>query len=191
MNIILDFLNQPILLTIITLTVGGYLFSRLGDRRAKRDRVREKAIELLEEVGNDLNQALSHLYGVIRLGHLPKTSPLFEAIGNLYVNRFGVKLRNDAYLKSKSFSSRYDQLTWEIDQIAKFLSKHSDNHDTAQMITEIQLHKRQFEKRWPLQDKNPNIEEGNEVSDELMSWTTMIWDRAIFLLSSELQDTLK
>jgi hypothetical protein len=196
MKILFEFLNQPIILTIITLTIGGYLFSILNDRRARRDKTREKAIELLEEAGDDLNLVFSRLFEVVRFGQFPvaEDSPLQQERRTLFVKRFSVMLKSKAYLKSKRFWSQYDQLVWEIEKIVLFVSKNSDDHDLAQTITEIQSRRKHLTEKWALQDESLdeslNIAE-TTVSDELLSWANMLWKRAIFLLSTALQDALK
>ena len=43
MDRLLTFLSQPIIVTLLSLLIGSYLFTLLAERRAKREKIREKA----------------------------------------------------------------------------------------------------------------------------------------------------
>ncbi len=192
MDTLLAFFNQPIVLTVISLAVGGYLFSRLSDRRARRDKTREKAIEFIEEVGNDLNSVISLLYGHIRSGNLqvPKDSLLNQRAGGLFLKRFSVRVRSKAYLKSEDFWRKYDYLVWEFNRIVRFVATCSNDYELEQVVAEIQAHKKRFAEAWPLEDE-ALVAELDLPFSELSSWTGMIWNRAVWLLSSNLETILK
>ena len=67
MDKLLTFLSQPIIVTLLSLLIGSYLFTLLAERRAKREKIREKAIQLIEEVSSDLNAVFSRTIGRIKL----------------------------------------------------------------------------------------------------------------------------
>ena len=55
MNSIIDFINQPIVISLITITVGGYLLNLISDRRSMNDKLRDKSIEFITNAGNNIN----------------------------------------------------------------------------------------------------------------------------------------
>ena len=80
MDKLLTFLSRPIIVTFFSLLIGSYFFTLLSERRAKREKIREKSIQLIEEVGNDLNAVFSRIIGHIRLGdfNIEANSSLIE-----------------------------------------------------------------------------------------------------------------
>jgi len=85
MDQILTVLSKPIIITLLTLTIGSYLFTRLTERRAKRDKIRERVLQLFEDVGNDLNSVLSLVFRHIRNRNLEitKEAPVYQKRGDL------------------------------------------------------------------------------------------------------------
>ena len=102
MDKLLTFLSQPIIVTLLSLLIGSYLFTLLAERREK---IRDKAIQLIEEVGSDLNAVFSRTIGRIKLGdfNVERDSPLTEKKGLLFTKRFSVRIRSESYLKNKDF----------------------------------------------------------------------------------------
>ena len=182
----------PLLNTLLTLLIGGYLFSRLTERRAKKDKIREQAIQLLEEVGNDLNSILSLIYGRIRTGNfdIAKDSPIEDKRSGLFTKRFSIRIRSKAYLGSEEFWQKYERLTFEIDRIVRFIASLSKGYEPAKVRTEIQGRKKRLEEDWPFEGK-PFVSKYDSPSNELEEWTHMVWDRAIWLVSTNLQAILK
>src|SRR2546423_7190611 len=140
MNEVFAILNQPLVLTILTLVTGSYLFSRLSERRAKKDKIREKAIQFLEEVGTDINSVLSSIYGRIRTQNfeIKPDSFIDEKRKALFNKRFSVRIRSSVYLKSEEFWKEYEQITFEIDKIVLFMGKLSGDYRLDSVVTEIQ-----------------------------------------------------
>src|SRR5205085_10299200 len=130
MNEIFAILNKPLILTILTLSIGSYLFSRLSERRTKKDKIREKAIQLLEDVGTDVNAAISSIYGRIRTQdfEIKPDSFIDEKRKALFNKRFSVRIRSSVYLKSEEFWKEYEQVTFEIDKIVLFMDTLSKNY---------------------------------------------------------------
>ena len=79
MTSIIEFLNQPIVVTLITLFVGSYLLNVIADRRSRKDKLRDKAVEFLTETGNDMNSAISIMYGHLEGHDSESDSKLVEA----------------------------------------------------------------------------------------------------------------
>ena len=87
------FLNQPIVVSILTLLLGSYLLSWLSERRSRLDKRREKAIEFITEVGDDMNSLYAALFGYIRAENpdIWLNQNIREARGKLFTKRMGVK----------------------------------------------------------------------------------------------------
>lgn len=182
----------PLLNTLLTLLIGGYLFSRLTERRAKKDKVREQAIELLEEVGNELNAVLSLIYGHIRNRNfeMGKDSPVQEKRADLFGKRFSVRIRSEAYLGSEEFWEKYERLTFEVDRIVRFIASLPKDYEQSQVVAEVQKRRDRFAEDWPFKGQ-PFTSKHSPPSNELEEWTHMVWERAIWLVSTNLQLVFK
>jgi len=192
MDHVLTLLSKPIVLTVMTLTIGSYLFARLTERRSKRDKIREKALQLLEDVGNDLNSVISLMYGHIRNSNfeIQKDSPVYEKRGGLFTKRFSVKIRSRAFLQSEEFWQRFEQLMFEIDKIVRFMGSLSETYDLADVIKRIKEHQERFAKEWPFEERSVRSEYP-PPSNELVKWADMVWDRSVWLLSKNLASILR
>jgi hypothetical protein len=109
MDSIINFLNSPFFLTLVSLTVGGYLLTFLSDRRARKDKIRDKAIELLEETGQDINVLTGRLYGQLRYKRIEvgPGSFLSDALGTLFTKRLSNRVLSEAYFDSPKYSRQY------------------------------------------------------------------------------------
>jgi hypothetical protein len=114
MNSILDFLNQPIVLTLVTLTVGSYLLNLVTERRARKDKLREKTIDFLSEAGNNINQFLTHVYRQLRTNNIELDQAIADGLKELHSKRIGIQVGSQAYLNSKDFPKQYYQLLDEL-----------------------------------------------------------------------------
>ncbi|MCY7321555.1 MAG: hypothetical protein LH660_07085 [Phormidesmis sp. CAN_BIN36] len=194
MDKLLTFLSQPIIITLLSLLIGSYLFALLAERRAKREKIREKAIQLIEEVGNDLNAVFSRIIGRVRLGNfnIEKDSPLNEKRGLLFTKRFSVRIKSEAYLKNKDFWQKYDYLVFEIDKIITVMRSITELADAQKIVQEIREHQQRLFHEWTIDEERykhkPNA---SSPSDELEVWHRMIWDRAVWLLSTNLKAELR
>jgi len=192
MDTVFALLNQPIVLALLSLTIGGYLLSLLSDRRARKDKIREKAIELLTEVGDNINAVTARLFGILRSKkvQLQKGSDLDEKIGRLFIRRMSVQVRSKAYLNSEEFYRRYEYLVWQLRRVRDSLVTLSGEYDLEQETAKIQAQKKRLLDFWPLEDEL-QATEGEPPFSELLSLTQMIVNRAVWLLSSNLKSVLK
>jgi hypothetical protein len=192
MNTFFDFLNQPFILTMISLTIGGFLLGLLSDRRARKDKIRDKAIELLTEIGENINEVSSLLYGPIRREE-PLSQPhrtLNEKIGILISQRMGIRVRSEAFLKSNDFYGKYELLIWQLYRIRETLEAISKEDDPNQAAAKVQKRINYLRETWPL--KNESLDEDHKSPyRELFLWTQMIVNRAAYLLSSHLKSAVK
>ena len=194
MDKLLTFLSQPIIITLLSLVIGSYLFTLLAERRAKREKIREKAIQLIEEVGNDLNAVFSRIIGRIRLGdfNIERDSPLTEKTGLLFTKRFGVRIKSESYLKNKDFWRKYDYLVFEINNIITVMKSITEVEDAQEIIRKIREHQQRLFREWSIdEEKYKSTSNASSLSDELEVWHRMIWDRAVWLLSTNLKAELR
>jgi hypothetical protein len=189
MEAILTFLSKPIIVTTITLTVGSYLFARLTEARSKREKIREKSLQLLEEVGSEINAVISLMYGHIRRGHfgMGVTSELNEKRGALFRKRFSVKIRSKVFLQTDDFWQRYDQLTFEIDGIVRLMMSLSNDYVADDVVSDIDANRRRFAEEWPSSDRTANSRYEHRLSTEFVKWADMVWDRANLLITTYLE----
>jgi len=192
MDTILNFLNQPIFLTLLSLAIGGYLFSLLSDHRARKDLVRDKAVELLTEIGEDINSITSRLYW-----HINREKPdvrqhtdLNKNMKELLANRMGIRVRSEAYLKSPDFYKKYEFIVWQLYHVRDTLGDLSGKHELEQIMANIQQQKKSLSEFIPLEDE-PLKQRGQPPYNEISLWTQMIVNRSAALLSSNLKSALK
>jgi hypothetical protein len=192
MEQVLTFLSKPIILTMLTLGLGSYLFAKLAERRSKSEKIREKALQLLEDVGLDLNAAISLMYGHIRNSNfkIDKDSPLNEKRAFLFTKRFSVRIRSKVFLKSDEFWGRYDQLTFEIDKIVIFIGSLSSGYDLEHALSAIAVNKQRFANEWHCEDRTSHSKYP-PPADELVKWADMVWDRANWLISTNLEKVFR
>ena len=192
MDAIINFLNQPIILTFLTLTIGGYLFKWLGDRRARKDTIRDKTIELLTEIGQNINSATSRLFF-----HINREDPqvwqhktLTERLDKLISNRMGIRVRSEAYLESPDFYKKYEYIVWELYYVRDTIAALSKEYDLEQIMIKIQQREKSLNELIPLEDEKLN-QRGKPPYSEIFIWTQMIVNRSAALLSSNLKAALK
>ena len=174
--------------------IGSYLFTLLAERRAKREKIREKAIQLIEEVGSDLNAVFSRTIGRIKLGdfNVERDSPLTEKKGLLFTKRFSVRIRSESYLKNKDFWRKYDYLVFEINKIITVMKSIAEVEDVQEIIREIKENQQRLFHEWTVdEERYKSKSNASSLSDELEVWHRMIWDRAVWLLSTNLKAELR
>lgn len=192
MDAIITLLNKPIVLTLVTLTVGSYLFTRLTERRSKREKIREKALQLLEEVGNDLNAVMSLMYAHIRTNsfHIADDSLVNKNRAALFAKRFSVKIKSKAFLQSDEFWKGYEDLTFEIDKTVKFMKALSSDYDLNDALSTLAENQKQFADAWPREEQEKHSDR-ESLASELVIWTNMVWDRANSLISEHLNKVFR
>ncbi len=188
MEYVLNFLSKPIVLTLISLTIGSYLFTRLTEIRSKKEKIREKSLQLLEEVGTDVNSVISSIYGHIRDGNfqIQRKSPLDQKRGDLFRKRFSVRIRSEVFLNSDEFWQRYEDLTFELDSLVRFMMSLSKEYELESVVNQIKAKQEQFAISWPDQKERSLNPKYPPPSGELKIWADMIWDRANSLIVTNL-----
>ena len=187
----LSLLSKPIVVTTVSLALGGYLFAKLAERRSRNEKIREKAVQLLEDVGADLNAAISLIYGHIRTSNfkIDKDSPVNEKRALLFTKRFSVRIRSKVFLKSEQFWDRYEQLTFEIDKIVRLIASLSE-YELEHTVNQIETNRQRFAEQWPCEDRTTHSKYP-PPADELVKWVDMVWDRANWLITTNLKELFR
>jgi hypothetical protein len=181
------FLNQPIVLTIVSLTFGGYLVNTIADRRARNDKRREKAIDLLAETASTLNKTISSMYGAIRVGRPLTPADAIDALTALYARRMYLRIASEAYLRSDALPRQYDQVLDELQGVALAASSLEER---AEPVASIQARRARLRAAWPIAGEAPRPAV-DAPRDELALWLEMILDRVTAMLSTALNAVMR
>ena len=173
--------------TLITLIVGGLILKWISDKRTKRDKIREKSIEFLDEISMDLNSVISLTFGSIRRQqYLTEHSELTEKRGKLFTKRFKVRINGEALLNDKDFSKKYGLLIWEIYDLTNCLFVQKDlNEDELMELIKQRISR--LEKEWEIKEGFKSREKLTPVFQNMLHWNEMIYERAISLLTSNMK----
>lgn len=201
----LSILNEPIVSTILGLLVGGLLFGILSDRRARKAKRLERAIEFIDEIGVDLNSVLTPMFRYIRTDRgegsddseqLRKQqasllASLQRKVPQLYEKRLSIEVQVEAFLprRSQSFPIRYHDLVRQLEFILRVLEEIAARKEIAGYVERIQNHKRLFAEKWPFADSatGRNLQQPFRELDE---WVEMVWVRSRYLFFSTLRELL-
>lgn len=110
MDSILAFLNQPIVLTLITLTAGSYLLGLVTERRARNNKLRDVSIDFFTGAGEIINSLVPPIYAHLRTGSTRTDDAILHGMASMFSRRMRIQVGSQAYLKSTEFAKRYDQL---------------------------------------------------------------------------------
>lgn len=192
------FLNQPFILSIMTLLLGGYLFSKISDRRAKKEKIREQAIKFVDEVANDINSSLSFIAKQIRIKNFKIDRELLieHTLDPLFSKKFTVRIRSKVFLIDDEFSKKYDDLTWEIDKLVNYIVDlppdfWKDLEKKVQIKEKIIENMKELDRKWPFHEKPGGKYGLDSPLHELMEWLGMIWRRANGLFVENLSKVIK
>jgi len=198
-------LNQPIASTALTLLIGGFLFSVLSDRRARRNARLEKAIEFVDEVAADLNAIFTPLFRYIRTGNYEdpnRKEPeidkaviltgLEDKIPKLFEKRLSVNIRTKAFLprKSQHFGSRYVRLCQELGRVDDILRGLKASETPADYVDRVKGIKQTLSKEWEATD-TPTGRKLKQPYKEMDDWIEMIWTRSTQLMATTLKELLR
>ncbi len=189
MDTLTDFLNQPIVLTLITLSFGGYLVTAISDRRARKDKLTEKAIEFLTDTGNDLNSVISAFYAGLRTGKPLSGQSRTEAFTRLFAKRMSVRIGSEAYLRSDEFWRHYDDILHELEGVSQFLADRPKHGHSKKIISQIQDRRSRLRKAWPIPNETPRPNVESSTGESMLS-VDMIIDHTTQLLSANLRTVL-
>jgi hypothetical protein len=210
-------LSSSLVSTLITLGVGGLLFSILADRRARRNHNLDKAIETVDRVAGDLNGALTLLNSYIRRGNfldspevpgggsLPAyrkrvAVQLEGKVADLFSKRFAVSVQAQAFIEGAGrgwvrpppmdFVARYRLLARNMELLVRLTGlvyASPQGHGKGDVIRERRA---ALIKEWPLESEiQPRALK--PPFDELNQWAEEVSARAADLLTSTLRHLLR
>jgi hypothetical protein len=186
MRPILEFLNQPIVLTLVTLVVGSYLLSIVAERRSRRDRLKDKSIEFLTEAGSTINAFVPLIYSQLRTYNLAIDQAIQDGMRDLFSARLGIHIGSKAYLKSEKFARQYFKLLDELAAVVEFMSDFEQAEEQEETLAKVRARRERLLTDWQLEGETPPPDTGPPV-DELIWMMDLILHRATALLSEYLE----
>ncbi len=159
----------------------------IADRRSRKNKLRDQAIEFLTETGNDINSVVSTIHGHLEGHNSDSYSKLVESFTRLFAKRMSVQIGSQAYLNSEDFHLHYDRLLKELERVAFYLDREQDSSE--QIISRIQERRIRLGKAWPIENETLQAP-ANEPAGELMLWMDMIRNRTTHLLSNNLRSAI-
>jgi len=189
MNSIFDILNQPFVITLISLVVGGYLLNVIAERRTKTDKIREKSIDFINEVGNHIAGFVPHIYEQLRQGKTSLSPGGEEAFRDLFSTRMSVQVGSQAYLKSENFHLQYFQILDELMKVVMCMNELEQKNHPEETVKKIREHRKRLSESWPFPDETPSPN-AKQLVEELIVWMDMILRRATHFLTANLKDIL-
>jgi hypothetical protein len=183
-------MNQPIVLTIVTLLIGSYLLNAITERRARRDKLRDKAIDFITEAGNTINRFVPHIYSQLRTDNLAFDQAIQDGLKDLFAKRMGIQVGGQAYLKTDEFHQLYFRLLDEIVGVVNCISELERGSDAEKIVQEVRASRDLLRDSWPLEDESLGSAAGRPV-DELILWTDTIMHRTTHLLVSYLESVMR
>ena len=185
-----EFLNQPIVITLITLVIGSYTISLITERRSRRNKLRDKAVEFITEAGNTFNKFIPHLYGRLRAGRIEWDQDLDDELKELFSKRMWIQIGSQAYLKSETFHLQYFQLLDEVMDFVPCFIEIASSGETEQLSQSVREHRDRLISTWPLDDEVlASSEQG--AKSELILWLDAIMHRVTALLVESLASVLR
>jgi hypothetical protein len=185
----LELLNQPIVLTLVTILFGSYLLSVVADRRARKIKLRDEAIQFLQDAGNHINQIFPLIYRNLRTGVIQVDHHIEKGLTDLFSKRMSIQVGSQAFLDSEFFYNQYFEL---LDQIAAVIVSMSAYEPDARekVIAQIKKSRLQLSEDWPVRNE-ALILESREPVDEYIAWMDMIMLRTTELLSTHLEAAMR
>lgn len=184
----MELLSHPLFITLLSVIVGTGILGYLNYRRTRRDTIRDKSLDFLNEVSSALNLPMSKLFHVIRSCNKNVPNNLWQESGALFTKRLNVRVKSRSLLKNPNFFQAYDELVWEIKHLLKSIESLSDENE-QNLKNEIIKHLSELEQNWKIQIKESK-EELPSPYHEFMNWVQLIWDRIDEVLSDEISQVL-
>lgn len=208
-------LNEPLVSTLLTLGIGGFLFSLLADRRARRGKNLEKAVETVDAMGKDLNHVLTALFLYIRSGNYTgsgggdpgvaanraaASEKLHGYVSDLYAKRFAILVQTKAFVPTRpswwpgarrpAITKRYRLLVRNIESLLQLTDRAYNDPQWETSESDVRKKIEELEAAWPLKWTVPKraLKPRFGVLNE---WGEQIWARAAALLSSTLSYILR
>jgi hypothetical protein len=190
MEKVFEFLNQPIVLTIVSLVIGSYLLNLIAERRSRRDTLKDQAIEFINDVAEHTNAFVVAIFGKLRPNRIELDETLRKAISDLYSGRMSIEIGSRAYLKSEDFYQQYFHLLDEFGEVMGTFMRVDQGAPHEEMITRVQTKYTKLEKSWPLAGEI-HTEDPEALVDHLIIWMEMLSHRVTDLLTRHLNKVMR
>ncbi|MEJ2758312.1 MAG: hypothetical protein P8046_07505 [Anaerolineales bacterium] len=190
MDSILAFLNQPIVLTLITLIVGSYLLNLVAERRSRRDKLRDQAIDFLTDASNYIGAIAPNIYAHLRTGKMETSPEMFEGLKDLFTRRMSIQVGSQAYLESETFYLKYFRLMGEFPGVIESLRALEQGEDAAGVMQRAKEHIERLQVQWPLEGEAIHPQTGEPV-DALILWMDLVMHRMTDLITSHLEKAMR
>ena len=191
MDSILDFLNQPFVLTMFTLLLGSFLLDQVAARRSRRERQKDQAIEFLNGVGIHVNNFYPAIYAHLRQGKIKVDDGVEEALGNLFRGHMNVRIGSQAFLQTADFFQKYTRLVDEFGRVVMHMKKYlsTSEEEREGVISQVREVRHKFIRSWPIAGENNKEQIGSDV-DEFIYYMDLIISRMDGLLTHYLQKAM-
>lgn len=190
MDTVFEFLNQPIILTILSLIVGSYLLNLVAERRSRRDTLKDQAIEFINDVAEHTNDYVVAVFNKLRPNRLEVDETLEKAISDLMSRRTSIEIRSKAYLKSEDFHKEYFKLMDGFSDVMGIFMRLEQGTPDDQIIARVQQRRSHLEQTWPLAGEI-NTLESEELVSHIILWMEMLNRRVTDLLTRHLNKVMR
>ena len=190
MDTVFEFLNQPIVLTIVSLVVGSYLLNLVAERRSRRDKLKDQAIGFINDVADHSNAFIVAVFGKLRPNRIELDETLDEAIRDRYRGRISIEIGSRAFLKSENFSKQYFHLVDEFGDVMGTFLRVDQGASHEEMIARVQKKYTNLEKSWPLVGEM-TTEDPKALVDHMIIWMEMLSHRVTDLLTRYLDKVMR
>jgi len=190
MDSILAFLNQPIVLTLITLIVGSYLLNLVAERRSRRDKLRDQAIDFLTDASNYIGAIVPNIYAHLRTGRMETSPEMFDGLKDLFSRRMSIQVGSQAYLQSDAFYLQYFRLMDEFPGVIESLRTLGQGGDAKEVNQLATQHSESLQALWPLEGESLHPQTGEPV-DALILWMDLVMHRMTDLITSNLEKAMR
>lgn len=205
------FFNEPIFLTLLSILLGGIAITLITKHIEHRSKRREMSIDFLNDTGLMLGSILATIYGHIKrrdYGKSMSKMPL-ELKGELFKERFGIRVKSKAFLRSDVFWKNYDFLIHEID-ILLYIMRSTNPSNCSKSVDKIHERMKIILDYWPvtkkkIKDNYSMFKKGNiklvDMSEHtttydsdyhklLREWIDLIWLRSHLLIQEALEKAI-
>lgn len=182
MDAVFEFLNQPIVLTLVSLVIGSYLLSIVAERRSRQNNLMDKAVEYLSEAADTINSFVPLIYRKLRTGSLGIDEDIENGLTALFASRMRIQVGSQAYLKTDDFAQKYFDLLDELSAVVQFMFRFEKGENIEGILKEVATRREKLLAEWTLKDEQHPPSAGTPI-DELIWLMDLILHRITALLT--------
>lgn len=189
MELVLKIISHPLLISLTSVCAGTGIIGLLNYRRVRRDAIRDKSLEFIEETSIGLNRPISMLYHHIRTQETKISQQLWDASGANFQMRLSVRVKGESFLGNPSFPKAFDQITHNLRYIMEHLEKIPNNPRIMEFQTLILERVKKLSIEWDL----PFVESQEGLAPPyhaLITWLDLVWARVVQMLNDGIDRSL-